>query len=680
MLGSGAIIVVDDSVPIVSVALRLAEFYRHESCGKCVPCREGTNWTVKMLERIDRGEATPMDLDVMADVQGNIIGNCLCLLGDSMAMPVGSMIKHFRPEFEAHIEDGGAVGSRQSAAPIRQDWPCRPRRGCLMSQGDWITFIDRRARGARARGRVAARRGQARRRRGALLLLREEARARPWARAACAWSRSRGSRSCRPRAPRRSRTAWSCYTQTDRVKDAQNAVVEFLLVNHPLDCPVCDKGGECPLQDIAFGWGPGRSRFVEDKRNFPKPIALSPLIAIDRERCILCYRCVRFSQEVAEDDQLDVPRARRPHLRRHVRRPPLPGAVLGQRDRPVPGRGAHQHRLPLPRAAVGHRGRRHDLHAVPEPVQRRADDPRRARRARAAARQRRRRRRLAVRQGPLGLPVDAPGRPRARAAGARRRSPAPGDLGACARRRRPRGWRKAGAGDRGASSAGRPPTRRAGCCSASSARRLGSPHVDSRAGGPLAPSRRARGSLIPTSRRRCPTSTAPRPCWCSRATRWTRRRSSTCGCARRCAASARACVVASSAPTALDGGASEVLRFAPGGAEALLRALQKALLEAGAAPPNGAAEGDGGSRGAAQRPRRASPACSPSTPSSASPRPAEVDLTDLRDAAALLTAGRTTSSSSGASASAGASAAPARWRRWPTWRWCSAWTRPRARG
>ena len=89
MLGSGAIIVVDDSVPIVSVALRLAEFYRHESCGKCVPCREGTNWTVKMLERIDRGEATPMDLDVMADVQGNIIGNCLCVLGDSMAMPVG---------------------------------------------------------------------------------------------------------------------------------------------------------------------------------------------------------------------------------------------------------------------------------------------------------------------------------------------------------------------------------------------------------------------------------------------------------------------------------------------------------------------------------------------------------------------------------------------------------------
>jgi NADH-quinone oxidoreductase subunit G len=94
------------------------------------------------------------------------------------------------------------------------------------------------------------------------------------------------------------------HTQTDRVKQAQNSVVEFLLVNHPLDCPVCDKGGECPLQDITFGWGRGITRMVEPKRHFKKPLELSPLIAIDRERCILCYRCVRFSQEVSEDYQL----------------------------------------------------------------------------------------------------------------------------------------------------------------------------------------------------------------------------------------------------------------------------------------------------------------------------------------------------------------------------------------
>jgi NADH-quinone oxidoreductase subunit F len=104
MLGSGAIIVVDDSVPIVDVALKVAKFYRHESCGKCTPCREGTNWTVQMLERIDSGEATPMDLDIMASVQEEIIGNCLCVLGDAMAMPIGSMVAKFRPEFEAHIE------------------------------------------------------------------------------------------------------------------------------------------------------------------------------------------------------------------------------------------------------------------------------------------------------------------------------------------------------------------------------------------------------------------------------------------------------------------------------------------------------------------------------------------------------------------------------------------------
>ncbi len=94
------------------------------------------------------------------------------------------------------------------------------------------------------------------------------------------------------------------YTQSERVKTAQRSVVEFLLVNHPLDCPVCDKGGECPLQDITFGYGGGISRFVEPKRHFVKPLELSPLIAIDRERCILCYRCVRFSQELSEDYQL----------------------------------------------------------------------------------------------------------------------------------------------------------------------------------------------------------------------------------------------------------------------------------------------------------------------------------------------------------------------------------------
>jgi NADH dehydrogenase/NADH:ubiquinone oxidoreductase subunit G len=86
--------------------------------------------------------------------------------------------------------------------------------------------------------------------------------------------------------------------------EGQNATLEFILVNHPLDCPVCDKGGECPLQDLTFRYGPGNTRMTFPKRTFEKPIPISPLIALDRERCILCYRCTRFSDDVAEDGQL----------------------------------------------------------------------------------------------------------------------------------------------------------------------------------------------------------------------------------------------------------------------------------------------------------------------------------------------------------------------------------------
>ncbi|MBI4896874.1 MAG: NADH-quinone oxidoreductase subunit NuoF [Actinobacteria bacterium] len=116
MLGSGAIIVIDDSVSIVDVCLRTAMFYKHESCGKCTPCREGTNWTTKMLQRVSDGLATPMDLDIIASVQKQIMGNCLCVLGDAMAMPVSSMVNKFRGEFEAHIEQARAKHTPLSEA------------------------------------------------------------------------------------------------------------------------------------------------------------------------------------------------------------------------------------------------------------------------------------------------------------------------------------------------------------------------------------------------------------------------------------------------------------------------------------------------------------------------------------------------------------------------------------
>ncbi len=95
------------------------------------------------------------------------------------------------------------------------------------------------------------------------------------------------------------------HTQKDDVRKAQDGVLEFLLINHPLDCPVCDRGGECPLQDQTLAFGPGESRFVEEKRHFEKPISISDLVLLDRERCIQCGRCTRFASEIAGDPLID---------------------------------------------------------------------------------------------------------------------------------------------------------------------------------------------------------------------------------------------------------------------------------------------------------------------------------------------------------------------------------------
>ena len=94
-------------------------------------------------------------------------------------------------------------------------------------------------------------------------------------------------------------------TESEVVKKAQEGVLEFLLINHPLDCPICDKAGECPLQDQTMAYGPGESRFVEEKRHFEKPISISEIILLDRERCILCARCTRFSDEISGDPLIE---------------------------------------------------------------------------------------------------------------------------------------------------------------------------------------------------------------------------------------------------------------------------------------------------------------------------------------------------------------------------------------
>ena len=161
------------------------------------------------------------------------------------------------------------------------------------------------------------------------------------------------------------------HTQSDAVKKIQDGVLEFLLINHPLDCPVCDRGGECPLQDQTLAFGPGESRFIEEKRHFEKPIALSDLVLLDRERCIQCARCTRFADEIAGDPLDRLRRPRRPHAGAQLRRAAVRLVLLGQHRADLPGRRAHREPVPLPGAAVGPRDRRDVVHDVRGAVPRR---------------------------------------------------------------------------------------------------------------------------------------------------------------------------------------------------------------------------------------------------------------------------------------------------------------------
>jgi NADH-quinone oxidoreductase subunit F len=106
-IGSGVVCAIDDRTCMVQFALRVAQFYRHESCGKCTPCREGTRWMVQILEKVEAGEAEPSEFELLLSICDRIIGKCLCVLGDSAAMPVASCVTKFRDEFQAHVDRRG---------------------------------------------------------------------------------------------------------------------------------------------------------------------------------------------------------------------------------------------------------------------------------------------------------------------------------------------------------------------------------------------------------------------------------------------------------------------------------------------------------------------------------------------------------------------------------------------
>ena len=125
MFGSGAIVAIDDRCCMVQLGLRVAQFYMHESCGKCTPCRVGTRWMVQILHAIEDGSAAQGDLDLLLDVCDKILGKCLCPLGDAAAMPVASYVNKFRAEFQEHIDHGGCPYGGESSleglfAPVDQ--------------------------------------------------------------------------------------------------------------------------------------------------------------------------------------------------------------------------------------------------------------------------------------------------------------------------------------------------------------------------------------------------------------------------------------------------------------------------------------------------------------------------------------------------------------------------------
>src|SRR5438270_7802057 len=124
-LGAAAVIVVDDRACMVQLGLRVAQFYMHESCGKCTPCREGTRWMVQILEKVEAGRAEQSELDLLLDVCDRVLGHCLCPLGDAAAMPIASYVTKFRAEFQAHVDQGGCPFEGESSmeavfAPVNQ--------------------------------------------------------------------------------------------------------------------------------------------------------------------------------------------------------------------------------------------------------------------------------------------------------------------------------------------------------------------------------------------------------------------------------------------------------------------------------------------------------------------------------------------------------------------------------
>ncbi len=314
MLGTRALQIFDETTCVVRAVLRWTEFYKHESCGKCTPCREGTWWLVQVLARLEKGQGSEEDLDLLLDQCDNILGRSFCALAD------GAVVADL--ELDRVLPRGVPRPPHPRRLPVRPGrlHRLRHRRSCPMTTTpekidaavETVTVtidgvqvsVPKDTLVIRAAEQVGvqiprfcdhpllAPVGACRQ---CLVDVPDAGNGRgfPKPQASCTLPVAEGM---------------VVNTQaTSEVADkAQQGIMEFLLINHPLDCPVCDKGGECPLQNQAMSNGRGETRFDGVKRTFPKPINISAQVLLDRERCVLCARCTRFSEQIAGDPFIEL--------------------------------------------------------------------------------------------------------------------------------------------------------------------------------------------------------------------------------------------------------------------------------------------------------------------------------------------------------------------------------------
>ena len=293
MLGTRALQIFDETTCVVRAVLRWTEFYKHESCGKCTPCREGTWWLVQTLASLEKGQGSEADLDLLLDQCDNILGRSFCALGDGATSPITSSIQYFRDEYLAHLDRTAAARSTRPPPPSSR--PREPAHDDDSEQADrassrptWSPLtidgvqvsVPKDTLVIRAAEQVGV---QIPRFCDHPLL--DAGRRLPAVPGRHPRRRQRPRRSPSRRPPARSPVAEGMVVNTQATSavadKAQQGIMEFLLINHPLDCPVCDKGGECPLQNQAMSNGRGESRFAERRRQAHLPQADQHL----RRRC-----------------------------------------------------------------------------------------------------------------------------------------------------------------------------------------------------------------------------------------------------------------------------------------------------------------------------------------------------------------------------------------------------------